>query len=86
MSDNVQSGLEDVWTGRPSWDDPHHYSFVHETIRDHRPKKPGVPLCFDCMENPKMEQIGDKKPLRCDGCEYKYQRRMRAAAAAKGGY
>lgn len=87
MSENVQSGLEDVITGRPAWDDPHLYSFVHETIRDHRPQRKGVPLCFECMENPKMPATDDnRKPIRCDGCEYKHERRMRAAASAKGGY
>lgn len=86
MSKNVQQGLEDVWEGRPTFDDPHQYTFIHETIRDHTHRKPErrmVALCFECMENPKREpRNDDERPVRCDECEYKHQRRMKAAARA----
>jgi hypothetical protein len=95
MSQNVQSGLEDVWTGRPAFDDPHLFVDVHETIRDHRKsKRKIVALCYECMENPRMEprNVDDKdpdfkdRPQRCEECQYKRQLRLTAAKSAKGGY
>ena len=87
MSKNVQYGIEDVIIGRPEFDDPHWFTDVHESIRDHRPSKPMVALCFECMEIPKREPRNlDDRPLRCEGCEHKHARRMRGARAAKGGF
>lgn len=93
----MQAGLEEVWVGRPAFDDPHRYSSVHETIRPRPVDAKLVALCFECMEVPRREAriVGhDKttgnaiydKPQRCDGCEHKHNRRLRGARAAKGGY
>ena len=97
MSTNVQAGLEDIVDGRPAFDDPHWYSDVHETIREHRATLPMVALCFECMENPKPDptiigvdengkSIFGTTPLRCESCAYKHALRKRIAANAKGGY
>lgn len=93
MSRIVQQSLEDVIEGRPAFDDPHIYGFVHETIRPRVDDRKMVALCFDCMENPKREarvvgksENGDifDHPLRCESCESKHTRRVKAARKAKG--
>lgn len=74
--------------GRPEFDDPAQYAGIHETIRVYeKPTERVVAMCFDCMENPKMQPKNkDDFPQRCESCDFKHTRRLKIASAAKGGY